>query len=82
MNRKPELIMAWIANSISIIYLLVMGLSYFSLKSGCITMLIISEAIISEPWQCFFRYASDNNGCISNYFINFNTLWYICDNLY
>ncbi|HDD2956696.1 TPA: DUF4064 domain-containing protein [Staphylococcus aureus] len=34
MNRKPELIMAWIANSISIIYLLVMGLSYFSLKSG------------------------------------------------
>ncbi len=26
--------MAWIANSISIIYLLVMGLSYFSLKSG------------------------------------------------
>ncbi|MCL7433947.1 hypothetical protein M8389_02935, partial [Staphylococcus aureus] len=26
MNRKPELIMAWIANSISIIYLLVMGL--------------------------------------------------------
>ncbi|HFZ4754142.1 TPA: hypothetical protein ACIKS0_002384, partial [Staphylococcus aureus] len=25
MNRKPELIMAWIANSISIIYLLVMG---------------------------------------------------------
>ncbi|KFA44553.1 putative membrane protein [Staphylococcus aureus] len=32
MNRKPELIMAWIANSISIIYLLVMGLSYFSLK--------------------------------------------------
>lgn len=34
MNRKPELIMAWIANSISIIYLLVMGLSYFSLKTG------------------------------------------------
>ncbi|PZL43295.1 hypothetical protein C7P96_07610 [Staphylococcus aureus] len=34
MNRKPELIMDWIANSISIIYLLVMGLSYFSLKSG------------------------------------------------
>ncbi|UXU37732.1 DUF4064 domain-containing protein [Staphylococcus aureus] len=34
MNRKPELIMAWIANSISIIYLLVMGLSYFSLKSS------------------------------------------------
>ncbi|RNM35938.1 DUF4064 domain-containing protein [Staphylococcus aureus] len=34
MNRKLELIMAWIANSISIIYLLVMGLSYFSLKSG------------------------------------------------
>lgn len=34
MNRKPELIMAWIVNSISIIYLLVMGLSYFSLKSG------------------------------------------------
>lgn len=34
MNRKSELIMAWIANSISIIYLLVMGLSYFSLKSG------------------------------------------------
>ncbi|HDP5914049.1 TPA: DUF4064 domain-containing protein [Staphylococcus aureus] len=34
MNRKPELIMAWSANSISIIYLLVMGLSYFSLKSG------------------------------------------------
>ncbi|HCY7764934.1 TPA: DUF4064 domain-containing protein [Staphylococcus aureus] len=34
MNRKPELIMAWTANSISIIYLLVMGLSYFSLKSG------------------------------------------------
>ncbi|HDH2383302.1 TPA: DUF4064 domain-containing protein [Staphylococcus aureus] len=34
MNRKPELIMAWIANSIRIIYLLVMGLSYFSLKSG------------------------------------------------
>ncbi|MGT2397694.1 DUF4064 domain-containing protein [Staphylococcus aureus] len=32
--EKPELIMAWIANSISIIYLLVMGLSYFSLKSG------------------------------------------------
>lgn len=29
MNRKPELIMAWIANSISIIYLLVMGLSIF-----------------------------------------------------
>lgn len=29
MNRKPELIMAWIANSISIIYLLVMGYPIF-----------------------------------------------------
>ena len=70
MNRKPELIMAWIANSISIIYLLVMGLSYFSLKSGNASQ---REELAKQ---------SDNNGCISNYFINFNTLWYICDNLY
>ncbi|UMT76607.1 DUF4064 domain-containing protein [Staphylococcus roterodami] len=34
MNRKPELIMSWIANSISIIYFLILGLSYVSLKSG------------------------------------------------
>lgn len=34
MNRKFELIMVWIVNSISIIYLLVMGLFYFFLKSG------------------------------------------------
>ncbi|MGT2652629.1 DUF4064 domain-containing protein [Staphylococcus aureus] len=33
MNKNFELIMAWIANALHI-YLLVMGLSYFSLKSG------------------------------------------------
>ncbi len=83
MNRKPELIMAWIANSISIIYLLVMGLSYFSLKSGNASQREeLAKQLSQNGGKVFFRYASDNNGCISNYFINFNTLWYICDNLY